>query len=74
MTAHLPQDLRDQMMALEAALRATPAAARAELQGDLHRLCHRLTQGGYAVPERLRALDALLTDAATEARFDNLPV
>ena len=74
MTDQLPRDLILMMKALEAEIRATLPEARVELQGDLHRLCVRLEHEGYQVPERLRALDALLTDAATEAQFDNLPV
>lgn len=74
MTVQLPADLNQSVNELEDAIRATPPAARIELQADLHRLCERLSREGYVVPERLRRLDQILTDAAVEAQFDNLPV
>lgn len=74
MTDELPQDLILMMSGLEAQIRATPLAQRVELQADLHRLCERLVRDGYEVPDRLRALDALLTEAAEDGPFDNLPV
>ena len=74
MTDHIPEDLIRSMQQIEAEIRATPLEERVALQGDLHRLCARLQREGYDVPDRLRALDDLLTDAATEAQFDNLPV
>lgn len=73
MTDTLP-DLIRSMDELEAEIRSTPAEAGSELHANLHRLCKRLDHAGYPVPERLRALDKILTDAVTEAQFDNLPV
>jgi hypothetical protein len=70
----LPQDLSRPIDDIEARIRATPIQDRLELQADLHRLCLRLEREGYEVPERLRNLDQILTDAATEAQFDNMPV
>lgn len=74
MTDQLPADLNQTATELEAAIRAAPPAARIELQADLHRLCERLSREGYVVPDRLRRLDQILTDAVVEAQFDNLPV
>jgi hypothetical protein len=74
MTDQLPAELIHSIKALEAEIRQTPPDARLDLQRDLHRLCERLEHAGYIVPERLRALDQILTDAVTEAQFDNLPV
>lgn len=74
MTDQLPADLNQTATEFEAAIRAAPPAARIELQADLHRLCEMLSREGHAVPERLRRLDQILTDAVVEAQFDNLPV
>jgi hypothetical protein len=74
MTEQLPEEMLQPIHALEALIRATPETERAQLQGDLHRLCERLEREGYVIPARLRELDELLTDSQVESRFDNLPV
>ena len=74
MTQKLPPDLRQTMTNLETALRNTAPADLLDLQADLHRLCEKLAQQGYEVPDRLRALDQLLTETLAEAQFDNLPL
>jgi hypothetical protein len=74
MTEQLPDTLSDPIHDIEVRIKATPPEEREHLQADLHRLCQRLQDEGYEVPERLRLLDRLLTDAVTEAQFDNMPV
>lgn len=74
MTHQLPDSLSDPIHDIEVRIKATPPEDRQSLQVDLHRLCQRLEDEGYEVPERLRLLDSLLTDAVTEAQFDNMPV
>ncbi len=74
MTEQLPKEMLQPIKALDALIRATPESERAQLQGDLHRLCERLAREGYAIPDRLRELDELLTDSKVESQFDNLPV
>lgn len=74
MTDKLPQPLIRAIADLETRIQAATPRGRAELQGDLRRLCEKLELGGYEIPERLGNLDAMLTDAAIEAQFDNLPV
>lgn len=74
MSEPLPAGLSQTLAELEAAIRATPPAARRALQADLHRLCDRLSREGHELPERLLALDRSLTEAVVEAQFDNLPV
>lgn len=74
MTEQLPKEMLQPITQLEALIRATPENERAQLQGDLHRLCERLEREGYAIPDRLRELDEMLTDGQVETQFDNLPV
>ncbi|MFU8865265.1 MAG: hypothetical protein ACNA7O_15240 [Rhodobacterales bacterium] len=70
----LPHDLIHPLAEIEAMIKATPAAARSQLQADLQSLCNRLDREGYALPERLVNLNRMLTDDEVEAQFDNLPV
>lgn len=70
----LPHDLIHPLAEIEAMIRATPAEARSQLRADLQSLCNRLNREGYELPERLANLNRMLTDAAVEAQFDNLPV
>ena len=74
MIEQLPDSLSDPIRDIEARIKATLPDERDDLQAGLHRLCHCLESQGYEVPERLRLLDRLLTDAMTEAQFDNMPV
>lgn len=74
MTELLPEELQHPINELEARVRVTPEKDRAKLQGDLHSLCQKLERAGYAIPDRLRELDEMLTDSQVEAQFDNLPV
>jgi|GEM_PF-2162701 len=74
MTEQLPDYLSEPITEIEARIKATPPEERLHLQADLHRLCQRLVDEGYEVPQRLRLLDSMMTDAVTEAQFDNLPV
>lgn len=59
---------------LEQAVTACSDDMRDEVQARLHRLIAQLQAEGAPVPQRLHDLDAMLTDAATEDGFDNMPV
>ena len=71
MTEH---DLSQTARQLEAAIIASSAAKRLELQPQLSRVLDRLQRDGHHVPARLRNLNAVLLDEAIEERFDNMPV
>lgn len=59
---------------LEQAVAACSDDMRDEVQTRLHVLMARLRAEGSPVPQRLHDLDEMLTDAATEDGFDNMPV
>ncbi len=59
---------------LELEIDRADAAERIRLQPELSRVVARLKAEGQRVPLRLCHLDAVLTDEAIEARFDNMPV
>jgi hypothetical protein len=74
MTNSLPNDLMHPLADIEARIRATPPDQTRQLHADLRRLCDRLESKGFELPERLRSLDRMLTEAAVEEQFDNMPV
>jgi hypothetical protein len=74
MTTPLPNDLMHPLADIEARIRATPPDQCRQLQADLRKLCDRLERRGFDLPERLRNLDRMLTEAAAEDQFDNMPV
>ena len=74
MNTRLPNELSHALADIEARIRTTQPGQRSELQADLHALCSRLEREGFDLPERLRNLDRMLTEAAVEEQFDNLPV
>ncbi|MFU8882550.1 MAG: hypothetical protein ACNA7Q_09305 [Rhodobacterales bacterium] len=74
MTTSLPNDLMHPLADIEARIRATPPDQCRQLHADLRRLCDRLEHKGFELPDRLRNLDRMLTEAAVEDQFDNMPV
>lgn len=44
------------------------------LHPKVHRLMAKLTAAGRPVPSALRSLDQTMSDAESDARFDNLPI
>jgi len=60
--------------ALSRRIAALPEADRAACRADLHMLVEKALTAGLHIPEAVRDLDDLLTEAAIEAQFDNLPL
>lgn len=60
--------------ALESRIAEAGPAKRLELQPELTKVLNRMEADGVVIPRRLRDLDAILTEEAIEARFDNMPV
>ncbi|MFD1508671.1 hypothetical protein [Lacimonas salitolerans] len=59
---------------LEQAVAVCSDEMRDEVQARLHVMMAKLRAEGTPVPQRLRDLDQILTDAAAEDRFDNMPI
>lgn len=59
---------------LEQAVAVCSDKTRGEVQARLRAMMDRLRTEGAPVPQRLHDLDQMLTDAATEDGFDNMPV
>lgn len=59
---------------LEATIVDCDAATRELCRAQLSLLVTQLERAGQQVPARLMELEALLTDAALEDQFDNMPV
>jgi len=51
-----------------------PEPQRHACQPELHALVERALEAGLILPEAVRELDDVLTEAAIEAQFDNLPL
>lgn len=68
------QKLVSEAEALEQKLAGACANRRLELQPQFSKVIARLTDEGHQVPQRLRRLDAALTQEAVEAQFDNMPI
>ncbi|SDN37993.1 hypothetical protein SAMN05216196_101342 [Lutimaribacter pacificus] len=59
---------------LEQAAMACAPEAREEVRKRLHSMIAQLRAEGHPVPQRLRDVDEMLTDASVEDRFDNMPL
>lgn len=59
---------------LEKVVTACTPDALEDCHERLHKMIATLEAGGHPVPARLRALDDMLVDAASEDAFDNMPV
>ena len=59
---------------MEKQIESANALARLAIQPEFHRLLQRIRADGGKVPFRLRRLEAMLCEEATEAQFDNMPV
>ncbi|MET4102112.1 hypothetical protein ABIE58_001540 [Roseovarius sp. MBR-78] len=59
---------------LQALIGAETPDARYRHEPRLRHVIARLREEGRAVPERIRALHAVLLSEAIEAEFDNMPV
>lgn len=68
------RDLFRTAEALEQRLENASGSARLALQPEFRKVLERLEAEGERVPDRLRRLEAMLNDEATEAWFDNMPV
>lgn len=68
------QELMKTAVKLETRIEGADPSVRLALQPEFHKVLQRLRAEGEAVPFRLRRLEAVLCDEATEARFDNMPV
>ncbi|TDK41219.1 hypothetical protein [Antarcticimicrobium luteum] len=68
------QDIIAEAEHLERQIADADRELRQALQPQLSQILARLESAGAQVPQRLRRLEACLTDEAVEARFDNLPV
>lgn len=71
MTEH---ELFSEAERLERRISAADAQQRLAQQPQFSRVLARLELQGMAVPQRMRRLDAALTEEVVEARFDNIPV
>ncbi|MGD9862627.1 MAG: hypothetical protein AB7S99_05385 [Pseudodonghicola sp.] len=68
------QTLVSEAEQLEQKLAGACATRRLEIQPQLSLVLARLQGDGHRVPQRLRRLEAMLTQEAVEAQFDNMPV
>jgi hypothetical protein len=68
------QDMLTTAEAMEKRIESADASARLALQPEFHRILQRIRADGGKVPFRLRRLEAMLCEEATEAQFDNMPV
>ncbi|PIE12215.1 MAG: hypothetical protein CSA70_10800 [Rhodobacterales bacterium] len=59
---------------LEDRIEAVPSDKHHVFQAELHGLIERMRNAGVAIPDRVRRMDAALTEDAIEAQFDNMPV
>ncbi|GAA6199580.1 hypothetical protein [Aquicoccus sp. SU-CL01552] len=71
MTTH---ELLTQAERLESRISTADRDQRLALQPQFSQVLERLAEQGAPVPNRLRRLDAALTEEAIEDRFDNLPI
>ena len=67
-------EFRAELDALAERIGEMPETQRHSCQAELHSLLHRAKRAGLRLPEEARQLDEVLTDAAIEAQFDNMPV
>ena len=67
-------ELQSEAERLERQLDTACADQRLSLQPQISAVVARMEETGHAVPQRLRRLEAALTDEAVEAKFDNMPI
>ncbi len=67
-------ELLSQAEQLEHRISAADRDQRLALQPQFSQVLERLEEQGAPVPNRLRRLDAALTQEAIEDRFDNMPI
>lgn len=68
------EDMLTTAKAIARRIEGANAPARLALQPEFHHLLQRIRARGGKVPFRLRRIEAILCEEATEAQFDNMPV
>lgn len=66
--------LNQALDALEARIARLPNEKCHVVQKELHDVVEQMLDAGLKPPERVLRLDDMLTEAAIEAQFDNMPV
>lgn len=68
------REMLAELDALAKRINSEPVTRRHLLQPEFHRLVERMVEAGIPLTEQVKRLDDMLTDAAIEAQFDNLPL
>jgi hypothetical protein len=67
-------NLMNELEDLERRILAQEPTRRHLFQPEFHNLVERMIAAGFTLPDQVKQLDDMLTDAAIEAQFDNMPV